>query len=175
MGRCLARYVWRGVNITTLQHNIRKATAGDVEAIAALTDEAYAKFIPRIGRKPQPMTADYARMVAENTIWLMTHLDQIIGVLVLINEPEHMLIYSVAIKPTFQKLGLGRQLLTWAEMQAIQQGYKSIRLYTNTRFEENIRLYQQFGYTETGRAPLENSHIVYMAKQLWIGLYNQLD
>ena len=110
------------------------------------------------------MTADYARMVAENTIWLMTHLDQIIGVLVLINEPEHMLIYSVAIKPTFQKLGLGRQLLTWAEIQAIQQGYKSIRLYTNTRFEENIRLYQQFGYTETGRTLLENSHIVYMAK-----------
>ena len=37
------------------QAHIRKATLDDAEAIAALTDTAYAKFIPRIGRKLLPM------------------------------------------------------------------------------------------------------------------------
>ena len=149
------------------QPQIRRATLDDAGAIAALTDAAYTKFIPRIGRKPLPMTADYAKMIAENPVWLLTQEDQAIGVIVLIHEPEQMLIYSVAIHPAHQKQGLGRRLLAWAETQALEHGYTSIRLYTNARFEENIQLYEQIGYAETGREPMGNgSTVVYMAKPL---------
>ena len=40
---------------------LRKAGAGDAAAIRALTREAYAKWVPLIGREPRPMTADYAQ------------------------------------------------------------------------------------------------------------------
>jgi GNAT superfamily N-acetyltransferase len=148
------------------QVGIRKATPDDAGVILALTDAAYTKYIPRIGRKPQPMTADYSRMVVEDSIWLLTLENQPIGVLVLVYEPENVLVYSVAIKPEYQKQGLGRRLLAWAEQQAVQAGYRSIRLYTNERFEENIRLYERLGYQETGREPLLGSTVVHMAKRL---------
>ncbi|MCJ7435026.1 MAG: GNAT family N-acetyltransferase [Anaerolineales bacterium] len=155
------------MTIAEHQFSIRKASLDDVEAISALTDAAYTKYIPLIGRKPQPMTADYSKMVVENSIWLLLVENQLVGVLVLVYEPENILIYSVAINPEYQKQGLGRRLLVWAEEQAVQGGYKSIRLYTNERFEDNILLYKHLGYQETSREPLlNNSTLVHMAKQL---------
>jgi len=154
------------MTIAENQFSICKASLDDVEAITALTDAAYTKYIPLIGRKPQPMTADYAKMVVENSIWLLIVEDQLAGVLVLVYEPENILIYSVAINPEYQKQGLGRRLLDWAEQQAVQAGYKSIRLYTNERFEANIVMYKHLGYQETSREPFLNSILVNMAKQL---------
>ena len=154
------------MNLAEDQFIIRKAFLDDVESITALTDDAYTKYIPLIGRKPQPMTADYSKMVVENSIWLLVIENHVVGVLVLIYEPKNILIYSVAIHPEYQKQGLGRRLLAWAEQQAVQDGYKSIRLYTNERFEDNILLYRHLGYQETSREPFLNSTLVHMAKDL---------
>ena len=145
---------------------LRKASLADVEAISALTDAAYAKYIPLIGRKPQAMTADYSLMVIEDTIWLLSVEDQLAGVLVLTYEPETLLIYSVAIRPEYQKQGFGRKLLAWAEAEALLAGYRSIRLYTNERFTYNIDLYRSLGYQETSREVLLNSILVHMSKKL---------
>ena len=145
---------------------IRKASPADAETIATLTEVAYARYIPRLGRKPEPMTADYHQMVAEHPVWLLCLGDQPAGLLVLKPEPEAMLIYSVAVSPEHQKQGLGRQLLAWAEQQARQAGYALIRLYTNERMEENIELYRRLGYEETGREPYLGSMLVHMAKPL---------
>jgi len=147
---------------------ISKAGSQDVDTIVAITDAAYTKYIPLIGRKPQPMTADYSRMVVDDSIWLLSVESQPVGVLVLIHEPEDLLIYSVAILPDSQKQGLGRRLLAWAEGQAIQEGYWSIRLYTNELFKENIRLYTSLGYQETSREPYLYSTLVHMRKKLAI-------
>ena len=146
--------------------SLRQAGPADVTAIAALTEAAYSAYIPLIGRKPQPMLADYASMVVENTIFLLSVGDKLAGVLVLVYEPEALLLYSVAIHPDFQKQGLGRHLLSLAEQQALEAGYSSIRLYTNVRFSYNIELYQWLGYQETGREPLLGSNLVHMRKQL---------
>jgi GNAT superfamily N-acetyltransferase len=151
--------------VTEEKIQIHKASIEDAGAIAALTDAAYTKYIPLIGRKPQPMTADYARMVVENPIWLLTVEDQLAGILVLVHEPETMLLYSVAIQPEYQKQGLGRRLLAWAEQEALEAGYHSIRLYTNELFVDNIRLYKKLGYQETGREPYLGSTLVHMAKK----------
>lgn len=149
--------------------HIRAAWPQDVAAIAAITDAAYARYIPLIGRKPQPMTADYARMVLDHSIWLLSLDSQPVGVLVLIDEPDTLLIYSVAIQPEFQKQGLGRRLLDWAEAQATQAGYPSIRLYTNALFEANLQLYQRLGYQEICRESYLNGFLVHMHKQLGRG------
>jgi ribosomal protein S18 acetylase RimI-like enzyme len=149
-----------------LQPSLRKATPADAEAIAALTDDAYAKYIPLIGRKPQPMTADYRQMAAEHTIWLLYLGDQLAGLLALEFEPETVLIYSVAVRPDLQGRGLGHRLLDWAEVQARQAGYHQIRLYTNEHFVQNIELYRRVGYQETRRELYLGTHLVHMAKEL---------
>ncbi len=146
--------------------SLRKAGPADVSAIAALTEAAYSGYILLIGRKPQPMLADYASMVVDHTIYLLNVGDELAGVLVLIDEPEALLIYSVAIHPDYQGRGYGRKLLALAEQQAIEAGYSSIRLYTNERFTYNLALYQWLGYQETGREPLLGSNLVHMRKIL---------
>jgi ribosomal protein S18 acetylase RimI-like enzyme len=147
---------------------LRRATEEDADTVAALTDAAYAKYIPRLGRKPQPMTADYRLLAATHHIWLLCLGKRPVGVLVLMFEPEAVLIYSVAVTPAHQKQGLGRYLLSWAEQQARQAGSPRIRLYTNELMAENIALYRSLGYQETRREPYQGSTLVHMAKTLTV-------
>jgi ribosomal protein S18 acetylase RimI-like enzyme len=146
--------------------DIRRASAGDAATIATITNAAYAKYVPLMGRNPQPMDADYQQILAEHPVWLLYVDQQPAGLIVLMHEPEALLIYSVAVHPQYQRLGLGRQLLGWAEEQARQAGYATIRLYTNALMVENIALYGRLGYTETRREPFGALMIVHMAKQL---------
>lgn len=152
--------------MSTEQPTLRRATADDVAGIAGLTDAAYSKYIAEIGRKPQPMTTDYAPMVRDHPVWVLEIEQQLAGVLVLQHEAENMLIYSVAIAPEYQKRGLGRLLLAHAEQQARQAGYDVVRLYTNGKMEANIALYSRLGYRETGRETYPGGTVVHMTKQL---------
>jgi ribosomal protein S18 acetylase RimI-like enzyme len=145
---------------------IRRAAPSDAESIAALTDAAYARYVPRMGRKPQPMTVSYHDILAAHPVWLLCVGQAHAGVLVLMHEPDAMLIYSVAVHPEYQHRGLGRRLLAWAEHAARQAGYARIRLYTNALMEENIALYQHLGYRETRREPFHGLFIVHLAKTL---------
>jgi ribosomal protein S18 acetylase RimI-like enzyme len=148
------------------QFQLRRATPADAEPIAAITDAAYEGYIPLIGRKPQPMTADYQAIVAEHPVWLLCAADTIAGVLVLMGEPDAMLIYSVAVHPAYQGRGFGVRLLALAEDEARRAGYGSIRLYTNALMEANIARYRRLGYQETGREPLGGTVIVHFVKQI---------
>jgi len=145
---------------------LRKARSEDADDIAALTNAAYDKYIARIGRKPRPMMADYRALAAEHPVWLLCLGDHLVGVLVLMVEPEAMLIYSVAVHPDYQQRGLGRRLLALAEEQALAAGFQRIRLYTNEHMVENIALYQRLGYQETGRESFGDTQVVHMVKSL---------
>jgi hypothetical protein len=50
---------------------IRRASQADIDTIVDITNAAYAKCVSRMGREPQPMTADYHQMLAEHPIWLL--------------------------------------------------------------------------------------------------------
>ena len=151
-----------------MQQNItiRQATPGDAEIISSITDAAYAKYVPLMGRKPQPMTTDYHKVLAEHPVWMLWVDDRPAGVLVLMHEPDTMLIYSVAIDPAYQQRGFGRRLLAWAEQEARQAGYTDIRLFTNALMEANIALYTRLGYAETSRESFGKLTIVHMRKPI---------
>ncbi|NTU85588.1 MAG: GNAT family N-acetyltransferase [Chloroflexales bacterium] len=148
------------------QHSIRRAQPSDTEAVASLTDAAYTKWVPLLRRKPQPMTANYRDIIATHPVWLLSAADTIAGLLVLIYEPDTLLIESVAIHPAYQHRGFGRRLLSLAEDEARRAGYASLRLYTNALMEANIALYRRLGYEETRREPYKGSALVHLAKQL---------
>jgi ribosomal protein S18 acetylase RimI-like enzyme len=148
------------------QIQLRRAAPADAEPIAALTDAAYEGYVAVIGRKPQPMTADYQTIVAEHPVWLLCADDVIAGVLVLMREPDALLIYSVAVHPAHQGRGFGSRLLALAEDEARRAGYTSIRLYTNGLMAANIARYRRLGYQETRREPIGDTVVVHFLKRL---------
>ncbi len=145
---------------------LRRATPEDAEAVTRLTDAAYADYIPALGRKPQPMTADYDSVIREHEVWLLHAGERLLAVLVLTIEPEALLIYSLAVDPAQQRVGHGRRLLAWAEARAIAARRSRVRLYTNERMGRNVDWYAAAGYREVKREPYLGSTLVHMEKLL---------
>jgi ribosomal protein S18 acetylase RimI-like enzyme len=137
-----------------------------VAAIAAIAQDAYAVYIPVIGRKPEPITVDYGDIVAAGDTWVIDAQGRVIASLVLRDGIDHLLIWSVAVASDHQHQGLGRQLLDWAETQARLRGRPELRLYTNARMTRNIAIYARHGYTQTGREERGDRVLVHMAKKV---------
>jgi ribosomal protein S18 acetylase RimI-like enzyme len=144
---------------------LRRATSTDARAVTALVRAAYGKYVPRIGREAKPMTADYHAAIAAHQFWVVEDAGALVAALELIPAADHLLIESVAVAPDRQGRGIGRALVTFAEVEARRQGFSEIRLYTNEHFTENLALYTRLGYRETRREPHKGTNVVYMAKQ----------
>ena len=145
---------------------LRRAEPKDVPRIRALVRAAYGKFVPRIGREPKPMAADYASAVVHHQVWLVEAGGEVSAVLELVPFDDHLLVENIAIMPAAQGASLGSMLMAFAEAEARRQGFSEIRLYTNERFAENLPFYQHLGYRETHREPLKGTHLVHMAKRI---------
>jgi GNAT superfamily N-acetyltransferase len=130
---------------------IRKANPTEAPAISEIVNAAYEKYVPRIGRPPQPMLEDYSALIRENVVWVLAKGTDVIGVLVLKEEADHFLLDNVALREDMQGQGFGKRLLEYAERMAKERGYNEIRLYTNEKMTENIDLYKKIGYRETHR------------------------
>lgn len=81
---------------------VRRAGTTDVLAIRELSRAAYAKWVPLIGREPWPMTADYGRAVAEHVIDLLEVNGELVALIELIPQSDHLLIENVAVQPEQQ-------------------------------------------------------------------------
>jgi ribosomal protein S18 acetylase RimI-like enzyme len=148
-----------------LDYTIRLATPADVEAIRALTREAYARWVPVVGREPLPMTADYEAAVRAHRFDLLYVDGALAGLIETVDEGEQLLIENVAVAPAFQGQGLGRRLLAHAEAIAREAGRSRVRLYTSALMAANIELYQRLGYAIDGReVTLEGRNAVHMSK-----------
>ena len=145
---------------------MRQATAADADAIRGLTRQAYAKWVPLIGREPKPMTANYNEAVGKHRFDLL-YVDGTLAALIeTIREADHLLVENVAVSPDFQGRGLGRKLMAHAEVLARELGFDTIRLYTNQRFAENIALYRKLGYRVDREEVLPVGIVTHMSKTL---------
>ena len=125
---------------------IKQATATDASAVRDLTRDAYAKWVPKIGREPKPMGADYEAAVRNHRIDLL-YIDGALAALIeMIDQGKRLLIENLAVSPACQRRGLGSKLMAHAEEVAASLGYREMRLYTNRRFEGNVELYSRLGY-----------------------------
>jgi ribosomal protein S18 acetylase RimI-like enzyme len=138
----------------------------DADAMRALARTAYAKYVPRIGREPGPMVADYGAIAESGGALLVWREAELVGFLVTVLEDDALLIENVAVSPDEQGAGLGSHLITLAEEQAMDAGKPRIRLYTNEKMIENIAFYAGRGFVETHRATEDGFTRVFMSKQL---------
>jgi ribosomal protein S18 acetylase RimI-like enzyme len=112
------------------------------------------------------MLDDYATRIAAGQAWVLPDSNGIAGVLVLENGPHRFLLDNIAVRPDRQGLGIGRQLLDFAEAEAMRCGWDTITLYTNALMVENIAIYAARGYVEQKRLMEKGFERVYMQKRL---------
>jgi N-acetylglutamate synthase-like GNAT family acetyltransferase len=112
------------------------------------------------------MLQNYAAVIASHQVILAESEGQIIGVLVLADDENTLLLDNVAVLPVWKGKGVGKSLLIRAEMEARAKGHDSIYLYTNEKMVENINLYTRIGYIEYERRQEEGFPRVFMRKWL---------
>lgn len=110
------------------------------------------------------MTEDYASAVRDDEVWVAVQDGVVVGLLVLIRAPDHLLIENLAVLPSTQGRGIGAGLLELAENRACAYGLPQLRLYTNEAMTENLAYYPRHGYSETHRAEQDGFRRVFFAK-----------
>jgi ribosomal protein S18 acetylase RimI-like enzyme len=143
---------------------IRPAVAGEAEAMRDVVHTAYGHYVARIGRPPGPMLDDYAQRIADGQAWVLEDAGRIVAILVLEEQADSFLLDNIAVRPECQGSGHGRTLMTFAETEARQRGWREILLYTHALMTENQALYRRLGYVETGRVTEKGFDRVYMSK-----------
>lgn len=146
--------------------HIRPATVDDISAIERIVRDAYSPYIQRIGATPGPMLDDYPARIAQGLVHVLLASGDIQALLVLIPEPDCLLLDNLAVSPGAQGKGYGRHLLRFAEDEARRRGLAAIRLYTQEKMTENIGIYRRHGYVETHRAEEIGLKRVFMKKAL---------
>nr|WP_194246259.1 GNAT family N-acetyltransferase [Martelella limonii] len=129
------------------------ASPADLETVVTLTRNAFAVYLPVLGNPPVPVTEDYVPRIARSEVWLFRDEDALAGLCVVERHPDHLMLFSIAVAPSKQGKGYGRQMLDWLVHKARQEKVGEVRLYTNIVMTRNYALYQRFGFVETGRRP----------------------
>ena len=95
------------------------------------------------------MLDDYARRIADGQVWVLEDAGGIIGILVLEDTPDGLLLDNIAVLPDVPGQRPRSMLIEFAEAEARRRGYHEIRLYTHALMSENIALYRRIGFVET--------------------------
>lgn len=141
---------------------VRRARPEDAALLREITREAYARWVAPLGREPAPMGDDFEARAASGQGWLLG--DD--ALCILEETPGGMVLENVAVRPSAQGRGLGRQLIAFAEKEARSRGHQTLRLYTNAKMEPNIALYERLGFAETRREETEFGTRVHLEKAL---------
>lgn len=84
----------------------------------------------------------------------------------LYSRDDHLHIENVAVFPSLQGMGLGRDLLAFAEDEARRVEKSVIERYTNQRTMENLSFYPRLGYVELARGEEAGFARVFCRKEL---------
>jgi GNAT superfamily N-acetyltransferase len=154
---------------------IRRAERGDEAAIAPIVERAYGVYVERIGMRPGPMDDDYREKVRRGLVHVVEDGSgdrgegddaALVGLIVLIELEDRLLIENVAVEPGRQGEGIGRLLLEFAEERARRAGIDTLALYTHEKMSENLALYARLGYEEDERRRESGFSRVFMSKRI---------
>ena len=145
---------------------VRLARTDERDAVTACVNGAYAKYIPRIGREPAPMHADYKSLTAGGVVSVIADAMNIFSVVVGYPTSDHYFLENVAVNAAYQGHGFGRVLMAFVEQSARMDGFHEIRLYTNELMTENLAYYGKLGFEEVDRRVENGFRRVFMRKVL---------
>lgn len=124
----------------------------DAASIRACAQAAFARYVPRMGCQPAPMTADIAAHIARGEVCLASDPNGLVlGYAICRAQARQMLLDTVAVWPEQAGRGIGKRLIAHVEALARGQGLTAVTLYTNAAMTENIAMYAALGYQRKGR------------------------
>lgn len=146
--------------------HIRRGTTEDVDLIRDFTRAAYAKWIPLIGREPLPMAADYETALRQHRFDLLYKTNALAALIETIARSDHLHIQNLCVSPKFYRLGLGSQLLNYAQDMAVDENLPALRLDTNKFFTGNVDLYLRHGFSIDWEKPVDGGVHIHMVKRI---------
>ncbi len=150
---------------------IRKAAQPDLDGVRDCARQAYALYVPRMGKEPAPMVADFAARIRAGKLHVV-ELEGgepeggLAGFVVFYPRGDHLHVENVAVRPDAQGKGIGKALLRFAEDEARRLGLAAVELYTNVKMVENQAFYPALGYVETDRREEDGFSRVFYRKEL---------
>jgi len=148
-----------------MRDTVHMARSVDRAAVEEIVQAAYEPWVRTIGVRPAPLDADYGALISRGLVFVCG-VGQLAGVIVLVPEPDVLLIENVAVRPDRQGEGIGQTLLAFAEAHARDSDRSAVRLYTHSAMASNVALYERLGYVATYRQPLDVGHLVHMRKDI---------
>lgn len=145
---------------------IRPARSTDADWARALARRAYALYVPRMGKEPAPMLADYGAQIAAGEVHVLEDGGRCAALIVIYPKNDALFIENIAVDPAAQRKGYGRTLIAFAEREAQRLGLKFLRLYTNARMTENLAYYPALGFRETERREEDGYSRVFFEKRV---------
>ena len=145
---------------------IREASQIDAQAARECVTAAFELYVERIGKPPAPMLLDFAAEIEKKHVWLAEVNGKVMGVLVQYETEKGFYIDTVAVDPHDQGTGVGKELLQFAEQEAVRRGYNSLYLCTNIKMTENQLFYPRIGYVEYDRKLDEGYERIFYRKTL---------
>jgi ribosomal-protein-alanine N-acetyltransferase len=129
---------------------VRLATLADAAEIAGLSRE-----LIETGLGWSWTRARVARNIASNSTTTLVACDgeRLIGFAIMYFGDEHAHLSLLAVRPAYQRAGVGRHLVEWLEESALVAGIGAIRLELRASNRGARRFYGRLGFEETGRVP----------------------
>jgi len=145
---------------------ISEANVSDADAVRSCAQSAYKHYVERMGKEPAPMRVDFTRAMSKGTISIAKIDSELVGFAIHFEQGDCEQLENIAVLPSHQAKGIGKQLLQHVENISQDKGQSRIELYTNELMHENIALYKHLGYAETHRKTEDGFSRVYFAKEL---------
>lgn len=146
---------------------IEKGTQKNIDEIARLYDDVN-DFLEKGLNYPgwrkgiYPIRENAVNGVEQDCLFVAGLKDKIVGSVILSHEPESgyenavwryeggydriLVVHTLVVHPDYLKLGIGRELLHFAEKYGLENGMKAIRLDVNDKNTPAIKLYESCGY-----------------------------
>lgn len=109
-----------------------------------------------------PIRENAEKGIEQEKLFVARDHNKIVGSIILNHEPENgyenaawhyegsydriFVVHTLVVHPDYQKLGIGRELLKFAETYGAETGMKTIRLDVSDKNMPAIKLYESFGY-----------------------------
>lgn len=145
---------------------VERATAEDVQVIAAMVNAAFSMYIERLGKLPAAMIADYEALVASKDVYVLRTDNQTVGAVLLTDAHDSLRLSNLVVDPTAQGRGYSRVLMDYAYELAHSKGLRAVTLFTNALMHENISLYTKFGFKQTERKSENGYDRIYFRKNV---------
>ena len=145
---------------------LRCAQSDDLAGVQTCVEAAFGRYLPRMDKPPAPMLDDYATLIAQRCVTVVSLDEQILAVMVLQAQEDALLLETLAVSPAYQGQGLGLRCLQHAEAQAHAAAYAKVVLYTHACMHESLAFYKKLAYQETGRLTEQGYARVYLQKDL---------